>query len=346
MYAYLFFALMFIGVFSFIENIKGGQKISLFKLHILVFLAGLTIKTGIDFLNEIGYNLIIYASIIRLFISIACINIFYLVANHKIPQLVVYIEMAFFILYLIALLNGFEFLAINEGIYNTEITLFIKVNVFFTNTLIAASMVNNIYTIYQNTDPNNLYQVKIKRWAVFLVIFVVFIFISVLILVLLHTSGVMPYQFDTRMITICYRTLFILFIFFRPKFIDEYSFSIIHNHKLIKQKISAENFDFLFYGNHYYLNLDANLEDFALKLNHNKVAVLAFLKTQTNENFNEFLNRNRIKYFKELLKSNKQESFTIEALSEMSGFNNKRTMYNAFKKYDGGAPSTYLATLN
>ena len=345
MYSYLFFALMFIGLFSFIENIKGGQKISLFKLHILVFLAGLTIKSGIDFLDEIGYNLIIYASIIRLFITIACINIFYLVAHHKIPQLVVYVEMAFFILYLFALLNGFQFLAIEEGIYNTEINLLIKVNVFFTNTLIAASMVYNIYSIYKNTDPNNLYQVKIKRWAGFLVIFIVFILISVLALVLLHTSGFKPYKLDTRIVTICYRMLFILFIFFRPKFIDEYSFSIINNYKLIKQKISVENFDFLFYGNHYYLNLEANLDDFALKLNHSKLEVLAFLKTNTNESFIELLNRNRIRHFKELLKSNKQESFTIEALSEMAGFNNRQSMYNAFKKLEGCSPSDYINML-
>jgi AraC-like DNA-binding protein len=206
-------------------------------------------------------------------------------------------------------------------------------------------MVYNIYTIYKNTDPNNLYQVKIKRWTGFLVIFIVFILISVLALVLLHTSGFTPYKLDTRIVTICYRMLFILFIFFRPKFIDEYSFSIINNYKLIKQKISVENFDFLFYGNHYYLNLEANLDDFALKLNHSKLEVLAFLKTNTNDSFIELLNRNRIKYFKELLKSNKQESFTIEALSEMAGFSNRQSMYNAFKKLEGCSPSDYIKML-
>jgi YesN/AraC family two-component response regulator len=155
----------------------------------------------------------------------------------------------------------------------------------------------------------------------------------------------MPYKLDTRIITICYRILFILFIFFRPKFIDEYSFSIINNFKLIKQKISVENFDFLFYGNHYYLNLEANLDDFALKLNHSKLEVLAFLKINTNDSFIKLLNRNRIKYFKELLKSNMQESFTIEALSEMAGFSNRQSMYNAFKKLEGCSPSDYINML-
>jgi YesN/AraC family two-component response regulator len=139
--------------------------------------------------------------------------------------------------------------------------------------------------------------------------------------------------------------LFILFIFFRPKFIDEYSFSFVHKNKLIKQKIAAENFDFLFYGNHYYLNSDANLDDFSLKLNHNKLEVLAFLKTNTNDSFTGLLNLNRIKYFKELLKSNKQELFTIEALSEMAGFNNRQSMYNAFKKLEGCSPSDYINML-
>lgn len=113
----------------------------------------------------------------------------------------------------------------------------------------------------------------------------------------------------------------------------------------IKLGISLSDFEFLFYSNYYFLQSNASLDDFALKLNHTKTEVLAFLKFQTNDSFIELLNRNRIKYFKELLKSNRQDSFTIEALSEMAGFNNRQSMYNAFKKLEGRSPSDYINKL-
>ena len=114
------------------------------------------------------------------------------------------------------------------------------------------------------------------------------------------------------------------------------------NVRLHNDQISIKQFDFLFYSSHYYLNQEASIEDFALKLNHTKEEVIDFLKTQNEQNFNELININRIEYFKELLKSKQHESFTIEALSEMSGFSNRRTMYNAFNKYVGMTPSEFI----
>ena len=105
------------------------------------------------------------------------------------------------------------------------------------------------------------------------------------------------------------------------------------------------NFEFLFYGNQYYLNPEANLNDFAMKLNHSKAEVVEFLQHHTNENFLELLNKNRVLYFKELLRSKRYQSFTIEALSEISGFSNRQTMYNAFNKYEGCSPSDYIDNL-
>ena len=346
MYAYLFFILVIIGIFLIFENIKEGKKISFFKKHVLVFLVAVSLMNGIDFLIEIGYSITLYASIVRLFIIIVCVNIFYILANHTIPKRVVYFEIVIFILYLISLLKGFQFIAVKNGIIVSKITPFFILNYFPLAVLIIPSMIYNLYKIYKNTDPENLYQVKIKRWTSFLVLFIAFIIISILTAALIQVGLISPFEYDSRLIKFFTRLLFILFLFFRPKFIDEYSFAIVTKNKISKQKISTENFDFLFYTNHYYLNSEANLEDFALKLNHNKAEVLAFLKSQTNDNFNELLNRNRITYFKELLSAKKHESFTIEALSEMSGFNNKRTMYNAFKKYDGGSPTSYISSLS
>ena len=88
------------------------------------------------------------------------------------------------------------------------------------------------------------------------------------------------------------------------------------------------------------------MDDFALKLNCGKNEVLEFLKLQLDQSFTELLNQNRVEYLKQLLRSKKYESFTIEALSEMSGFGTRRSMYNYFNKYVGMTPSEYINTIN
>jgi YesN/AraC family two-component response regulator len=84
------------------------------------------------------------------------------------------------------------------------------------------------------------------------------------------------------------------------------------------------------------------MEDLALKLNVTKNELSIFIRDEFEENFTELLNKNRVEYLMELLKAKKYESFTIEALSEMSGFNNRRTMYNAFNKHNGMTPTEYI----
>ena len=87
------------------------------------------------------------------------------------------------------------------------------------------------------------------------------------------------------------------------------------------------------------------MDDLALKLNVSKNELSIFLKDEIEENFTELLNKNRVEYFKELLNAKKYESFTIEALSEMAGFNNRRTMYNSFNKYVGLTPTEFIQSL-
>ena len=140
-----------------------------------------------------------------------------------------------------------------------------------------------------------------------------------------------------------HRFLFILFILFRPKFLDDDKYSSSFNQVLARTKgLAFKDFEFLFYSNHYYLQPEANIEDLALKLNVTKNELSIFLRDEIEENFTDLLNKNRVEYLKELLKAKKYESFTIEALSEMAGFNNRRTMYNAFNKHIGMTPTEYI----
>ena len=346
MYPYLLFGIIMLGVFSIFENIKGKQKLTFFKLNILLLLFTITLNCTLEFVEGTGliYNFV--SQLFRLFGSLLTVNLFYLIASKRIPRLVIWIESVLILVYLVQFAFGFKFPIIKEGELSTGVTWFNFISILFSIFLITGSMIYNLYLINKRTDPLNLYQVKIKAWSKML-------FFSVFIVIFLITIGIVAYFhpsnfvfMDSRLGYIAIRLVMILFILFRPKFIDEAGLSPLNvNFITAQQSVSLQNFDFLFYSNHYFLNPEASLDDFALKLNHPKSEVVSFLKTQTQDSFSELLNRNRTTYFKELLKSGKHESFTIEALSEMSGFNNRQSMYNALKKYEGSSPSEYINSL-
>ena len=346
MYSYLHFAIALFGLFSIIENIKGRQKITLLKTHIIFLLSIITLSSSFEFLMELGYDMGFYSSISRLFGLLAITNLFFIVALSRIPKFVILIELLFFILYLVMILNNVSYTFFKQGYYNTETTQFQKFHFLVTTILVLVSMTYNLFIIFSKKDNNNLYNEKINRWSRYLSITLIFLIIYLLAAFILFKNDIRSVYVDTRFMHIIARFTMLVFILFRPKLIDEADFSTsVINLKYNKASISALNFDFLFYNNHYFLNREAHLEDFALKLNHSEKEVVDFIKTQTSDNFNELINRNRIKYFKELLNSGKHESFTIEALSEMSGYNNRQSMYNAFRKYENCSPSDYISTL-
>lgn len=350
MYSHLFFSVSVVALFSILENLKGGQKRSYFKWQILLLLTFICTGSFLSFLDEIGYRYSTLINLNRIFSTISLVNIFYIVANSKIPQIVKYIELVFVVIYLLLFLNGFEFVAIKNGITNVKISNWHRFNSFFTNVLLLILFFYNSIKIRQKTDAENLYQLKILKWSNFLLFFSLLMF-SIAIL------GYLVYKYpnfiglgikaDTRIMLLLFYFNMLLFVMFRPKLVDETDFSYKPNkYNRIDELISLQNFEFLFYSNQYYLKPEANLDDFALKLNHSKSEVVKLINTQTNENFTALVNRNRIKYFKSLLDDKKHESFTIEALSEMAGFNNRRTMYNSFHKYVGTTPTDYINSLN
>jgi|APGre2960657444_1045066.scaffolds.fasta_scaffold14634_1 AraC-like DNA-binding protein len=346
MYGYIFFAIFIVAIFSIFENIKGHQKMSFFKLHLQILLFFIALGSYLFFLDEIGINVLIYVDIARVFGLISLVNIFFILANNKIPKLVIYFEIVFVVVLLIMIYNGFKYVSIKNGVINVELNFIQLFNIFIINSSLIASMYYNIFKIHKQVDKKNLYHLKIRNWSFFLLIIVISMvlwLITTFILYKYHIANLKP---DTRVLNSMVYSLLLLFVLFRPRFIDEADFSYTISKFLPQQSlINAKDFDFLFYFNHYYLQLDANIDDFALKLNHSKVEVLDFLKIQTTDSFTDLLNRNRIKYFTDLLKSKKQDSFTIEALSEMSGFKNRQTMYNTFNKYHNMTPSEFINIL-
>jgi AraC-like DNA-binding protein len=274
------------------------------------------------------------------------VNIFFILANNKIPRLVIYFEILFAVVLLTMVYNGFKYIAIKNGVMNVKLNFIQLFNIFIINGSMFVSMFYNIFKIHKQVDHKNLYHLKIRNWSFFLLIIVISMLLWLVTAFILDKYQIANLKPDTRVLNSMAYSLLLVFILFRPRFIDEADFSYtISKFSPQQSLINAQDFDFLFYFNHYYLQLDANIDDFALKLNHSKVEVLDFLKIQSTDSFTDLLNRNRIKYFTDLLKSKKQDSFTIEALSEMSGFKSRKTMYNTFNKYHNMTPSEFINKL-
>jgi AraC-like DNA-binding protein len=275
------------------------------------------------------------------------VNLFFLIVQKRIPKQVIWVEIFFIAFFIVELIFGIETPIIKQGVLQNKPILFHQIFYGLYAFLGSAALFYNTYYLFiAKKTQVNLYELKIKKWVGFYIL-------SNIILVLISIFLFRSFQngtlgvYDNTMITVfIHRFLFIFFILIRPKFLDDDKFARPFNKILTKNNgVSFQNFDFLFYANHYYLNQDATMEDLALKLNVSKIELANFLKHEIDENFTELLNKNRIGYLKELLNAKKYESFTIEALSEMSGFNNRRSMYNAFNKHVGITPTEFIQGL-
>jgi AraC-like DNA-binding protein len=241
---------------------------------------------------------------------------------------------------------GFQFPVIVNNRLKSPQTIYHKVVYLICCLFAIGSILFVFFKLQVKTPIKNLYEIKIKKWTSRLMIAIFLLVLIHVLIFILFLNGMIPFYSSTFFCIYIIRFYLILFILFRPKFLDDDLISNRFDTIFIKQKkLSIEKFDFIFYTNQYFLLQTANIDDLALKLNVTKNELGNFLKIEMNENYTELLNKNRIAYLKELLKAKKYESFTIEALSEMAGFNNRRTMYYAFNKYNGLTPSEYIRSI-
>ena len=345
MYATISFSITLLGIFSIFELSKGNQKFSLLKYYILARLIIITVGSGLDYLGFSVYQLTLYKEIFKITALLVTVNLFFLIVQKRIPKLIAWIEVFFILFFIVELFFGLEIPIVIDGVLQNTPTLFHQVFYGLYTFLGAAALFYNAYYLFSSNN-HNLYELKIKKWVGFYILSNITLLLIIIFLFISFKSGTLG-AYDNTMITVfIHRFLFIVFILIRPKFLDDDKFARPFNQILTKNNgVSFQNFDFLFYANHYYLNQDANMEDLALKLNVSKIELANFLKHEIDENFTELLNKNRIGYLKELLNAKKYESFTIEALSEMAGFNNRRSMYNAFHKHVGLTPTEFIEGL-
>ena len=347
MYSNLAFAITLLGLFSIFELLKGSQKISLIKYHFIARLIFLTAGSFLDYLELAGYEIPFYHEIFKLITVVLFVNMLFLIVVKKLPKLVIGIEIFFALYFIIEFTNGLQLPNIKNGVLQHKPTFYQFIFIGTYLFLVLSAIIYNGYQLFRNKNfTTNLYESKIKKWVlIYIICLLVLFFINIFLYITLSKYNYVLYN-DSMITSFIHRLLFILFILFRPKFLDDDKYSSSFNQALSTTKgLAFKDFEFLFYANHYYLQPEANMKDFALRLNVTKNELSIFLRDEIQENFTELLNKNRVEYLKELLKAKKYESFTIEALSEMAGFNNRRTMYNVFNKHIGMTPTEYIHSI-
>lgn len=92
-----------------------------------------------------------------------------------------------------------------------------------------------------------------------------------------------------------------------------------------------------------FLNRQLNLKVFAQEIGENPHHISQTFSQLMEESFRDYVNRHRIEYAKILLRDTNLQHYTIEAIAQEAGFNNRVTFNKAFRKFTQTMPSAYRA---
>lgn len=91
-----------------------------------------------------------------------------------------------------------------------------------------------------------------------------------------------------------------------------------------------------------FLDFDYTLSQMAKDLKVSPNILSMIINSKLNNSFPDFINSFRIKMAIHLLEKANKKNLSIEAIAYDSGFNNRTSFYNAFKKQTGKLPKEYL----
>lgn len=202
-----------------------------------------------------------------------------------------------------------------------------------------------IFLIFSKSDADNIYYTKIKNWTKS---FVILEFMSVVVFGIMN-SLLLSYEFGSTMLIVM-ATFVLLIVLYRPRFINAQSLKLTLSNNFRKNEevvLTDSNFYTPFFIHHYFLREDATLEQFCIQ---NEISSNEQLQDQIlkkyNMTFSNLVNKNRVEYFIELVKSPKFANYSIDALAKEAGFNSRHHLYKPFRKFHGGTPSDFIASIN
>jgi len=211
-------------------------------------------------------------------------------------------------------------------------------SVFFITGLLLVNLFY-FFKLLKSYNSENIYFKQLRFWTYW---FISTVFVIWLINQLFLFSFI-PKELVKIGVLICHFT-FIMLIFYRPRFLNHSNLAIVldGSFKNISKSFSQDDFVKLFFIRIYYLNKSAELDDFCIsnKINEEEVKdlIINFYKLS----FSDLVNKSRVEYFINLIKTGDNAKLSLESLAQMSGFNSRQHLYKWFKKFHGGSPSDLL----
>lgn len=343
MSSFYFFAISSLGFFSILENLKSKSKIGLLKGHLLLILSLVTINSLTLFINDFfSVDLEKYITIFHLCITLLVYNIVYLLTCDKTKYLFI-IEIVLLLFILSMIFNGYRIIhPFTESLIRPSSGL-ILFNLIF-RVIGILFIIRNLFIRAEDQSFKVVYTDLFVKYKMHILIFVIIIFMPFIVYALMAFGVKTGYK---HLLIIMYSGV-ILFSLYRPLIFEDCNINSIDSYmnvELEKSKFHIK-IESEFFSNKYYLNPDAKINEFCTKIGVSNFEMLEFVKMYHLTSFSDLVNKSRVDYLVTLLKNQQYKAYTIEALSLMSGFSNRRTMYIYFKKFYNTTPSEYLNNLN
>lgn len=308
------------------------KKPILLKVFLLLLVGGMLVYNLSNLLNWSIYIIIIS----RFVMTISGLNFLYFIYkqtfNKKIIILALVVLAVIVLNVAIKNLHMFGESSIVEGIrYFNMLMVFGAVFYFY-------------FTIYkkmiQSLNDNSIYSKKIKNWSRLAIIL-----FSVGITNNLLTFYIGPYMMISKVISAITHLSLCIILQYRPPFLNRTKLSVSLGdafNKTASNHINEQTFTQLFYVKQYYLNKEASIQNLALLLDVDPDILNTYIYDSTKMTFIDFLNKSRVDYFVTLVSTKDYNSYSIEGLSELSGFGSRHSLYRYFKKFHGGIPSDLI----
>jgi len=302
-------------------------KLLLFTLSFCIFTVNLSLLLNLHyFITEIS----------RIILIISSINLLSILYAYRIKKEIVYLSLILFFLVLIALIGD------NYETAHPQEHLRLCVNLI---RIIILLICVYLFTkqhilLFNSLNDKSIYSAKIKKWTSLTIVI-----LGAGVLNNFASIFLTGQDYVIRSNSVIIHMSICIFLFYRPVFLNRTELSIMLGksfRKKIEDSVTADNFIFEFHTSSYFINKEASLEELAKKLQIGKDELSAYIYETTKMSFSDLVNKSRVDYFITLIESNNYNDYTIDALSELSGFGTRQSLHRNFKKFHGGNPSDLL----
>jgi hypothetical protein len=347
---YSYFFLFLFSVIVFFDVLIRFKSPIRLKIFFLLFVLSILIISFCSFIRTAPGQYFFLIKICKIVLGTSIVQIFtnlYFIQQRRIANIYTIAAYSFYIFLIFYVkMVGYDTVFTKSSILNNSYNLPLYLNLIIEIDFISANLfvLYYIYNILFKFSFNNIYFKEMQVWTFSFFM----LLLAQLILVLLYAFLEIPYQYKI-FVSILFNLFLLLIILYRPSFINKngskISFGLLFKRDSSDYKINEIDFDFHFYNNMYYKSQTANLLEFSNIMGVSKDALFNHIYFKYSMSFDDLINKNRVKYFIEIMKKPESKNLTIDALGKEAGFSSRQNLYKPFKKFHGGNPSDLLDAL-